>query len=198
MAWSNASYNTWYSTSDYSDVLVDDRHRCRVEGCRRKQVSTRSPDGRKNYSNHCFNHNCSRTYHDDSLGVFHCTTSKDEGERYCPDRETLSLSYRRRRMARRARVHPLVLPRPPLPPPLLPFQSHGPNPTTLHHALYQMLRLYLPRPCHQHRDGRLDIVCAVHYGRRSTSLDGGGGVGVDIEFDFAGLRERFEFGVLGY
>ncbi|KAL2131740.1 hypothetical protein VTI74DRAFT_4671 [Chaetomium olivicolor] len=164
MAWSDASYN-YYSTSDYSDILLDE-HRCRVEGCRRKQAYVRTRDGRKNYSRYCINHTCRRIYPDANFEAFHCPTPKHEADRYCPEhlrcvepgctregewpgvREYIPWYCTKHRCG-------------------APDCRSRATDTQQQRCAAHFMRCCVPdctRPCHLHRDGRLDIVCAVHYG----------------------------------
>ncbi|AEO68666.1 uncharacterized protein THITE_163041 [Thermothielavioides terrestris NRRL 8126] len=163
-SWSDASY-TWYSTaSDYSEVLTDDSRKCQVEGCHRKHAFVRLAGGRKVYSKYCAEHTCAKTYPEDE--GYHCPTPRKAGERYCDDHLRCGEPGCDRRgeyIGVREYIpwfcvqHRCTAP-----------DCHSRATDSRQQRCGRHVRLCgvpgCARPAHQHRDGRLDLVCAVHYG----------------------------------
>ncbi|KAK4233555.1 hypothetical protein C8A03DRAFT_47928 [Achaetomium macrosporum] len=172
MAYSDASYN-WYSgPSDYSDVPTDDSRKCQVEGCYRKHSYERLRGGRKIYSKYCSDHTCLKPYPEEE--GYWCPYPKKTGERYCgnhlkcgdPGCDKLGEFTGGREYI-----------------PWFCFDHRCSVPTCRSRATNRQqqrceahfMKCTVPdcsRPCHLHRDGRLDLVCAVHYGTFRCAREG--------------------------
>ncbi|KAK4041149.1 hypothetical protein C8A01DRAFT_15110 [Parachaetomium inaequale] len=169
MSWSDTTYNyrnCYEGPSEYPEVAIDDARKCQVDGCRKKHAFSRPHGDRKVYSRFCSNHTCAKTNPDGVAEDYHCTTPRKSGERYCTVHLTCGepgcakrgeyvgvrdyvrwfcVKHRCTSPACRARATD-------------PQQQRCP-------AHFTTCALPgCPRPAHLHRDGRLDAVCAAHYG----------------------------------
>ncbi|KAK3302716.1 uncharacterized protein B0T15DRAFT_422964 [Chaetomium strumarium] len=172
MAFSDASYN-WYSgPSDYSDVPTDDSRKCQVEGCYRKHSYGRLRGGRKIYSKYCSDHTCLKPYPEDE--GYWCPHPKEKGERYCNNHLKCG-------EAGCDKLGEFTGGREYIPWFCFDHRCNAPNCRSRVTNRQQQrceahfLKCTVPdcsRPCHLHRDGRLDLVCAVHYGTFRCTWEG--------------------------
>ena len=155
--------------SDFSDTLSDDPRNCRVEGCRKKHAFARLAD-RKFYSKFCFNHTCCKT-----LSVsdgFHCPNPKKESDRYCGEHLRCGEAGCREKgeypgapgdeyIRWFCERHRCTMPR---------CRERAHN-RQQRRCLAHFMKCTVDgceRPCHENRDGRLDMFCAAHYGSYKT------------------------------
>ncbi|KAK3295270.1 uncharacterized protein B0H64DRAFT_358755 [Chaetomium fimeti] len=161
MPWSDTSY-TYYSGP--SEVLTDDMRKCQVEGCNKMHAFSRPDGGAKVYSRYCSNHTCDRTY--PGKKEYHCTHPRSSKERYCSTHLTCGESGCTK-LGEHSGTHDYVR---------WFCSSHrctSPDcrlraiDRTQQRCVSHLILCTIPtctRPAHQHRDGRLDAVCAAHYG----------------------------------
>ncbi|KAK4221169.1 hypothetical protein QBC38DRAFT_141869 [Podospora fimiseda] len=155
--------------SDYSDTHSDDSRNCLIEGCKKKHAFAQFVDT-KIYSKYCYKHTCGKT--GSISDGYHCPIPKRESDRYCTEHMRCGESgcreigeypgkpgdeYIQWFCAR----HRCTMPR-------CPERAHNRQQQRCLRHFMKCTVAGCDRPCHENRDGKLDMFCAAHYGSYKT------------------------------
>ncbi|GAB1319915.1 hypothetical protein MFIFM68171_10125 [Madurella fahalii] len=168
MARSDITYTYYYTgPSDSSDAAARESERCGVEGCGKKQCYYE--DGKEKtriYSKYCYHHTCERTFPVEE--GYHCAHPKKKEYRYCRDHQKCVEPGCRELGEYHGRNGDPYVPyvcdqhRCTVPHCYSRAEDRQQKRCTAHTTKCTVSGC--DRPCHLHRDGRLDLACAVHYG----------------------------------